>query len=426
MTADEAFVAAYGEGLPPAVAGAPLRPSRMRHRDMTDACPDLVRLLVGAESGSFSEPELRHLNETCGYCHGVLGRSFAEGCPPVALASQSRGGALGGALGAHAATCGCLRQAFRDVVQIGAFGSPSGLSAPCADRAETERRRWPSAASVGEALRCWRAGDPTLRLGTWLALAGVAVVVVGFQSRALSLPWSSVHLGLGAATCVVGGYLGAPRNLLAARDRGRRERAVARLHRAVLSSALLAVALLAALTGWRFRPLGSDRLAVDLARLGMGGGALLAATACLVGFAGLAVRRAPSPPEKRPHPSPGAEPTKARHPRSILARGAVGACGAACMAYTGAHIVVATAIAPNFQMRVWLVVSGALLGLAASESFHPALTYDRLVYEWFEWGMIGFRCGLGHVAGRARVVASISQGRTKDPSDCDADADKTA
>jgi len=361
-------------------------------REMTDECPQLGPLLKGARSGSFSEAELRHLAKKCRYCQRTLGRAFAEACPPMALNGQAPGGALqsaleghAAALEVHAANCAYPEPVPCDIVPLKPVGRPAAPD-PSPDGVSSRRRLGPSAADVGQAVRTWRAADPTLRLGTRLALAGVAVAVVGIQSRGLDLPWGSALLGLGVATSIVGGYLGVPRDLLSVRGARPRHRNVALLHRVTLASALLALAFLAGMTGWRFRPRGPDQLAIDLARLGMGGGALLAGVACLIGFTGVAIRRRPN--TKTDNRSGCYGRRDANHPRAVLTRGAIRACGAACIIYAGTHVVVAAAIAPNIQMQVTLLVAAGLLALAATESFHPALAYERCVDRWINWWTI--------------------------------------
>lgn len=402
------FLTAEDEGTAAAAAGR-ARPSR--RQDTSDECPDPGRLLKGAETGYFSPAEFRHLGQECRFCRRSLDRafsdlsSFSKRCPPADLAARARSGALRGAVAAHAANCGC-----------------SHTSSSC------QRRRL-SAAGAARGLRSWRAGDPTRRLGTWLGLVGVTVVIVGHQSRSLGLPWGSAQLGLGLATFVVASYLGAPRDLLAARGPARHQIAVGRLHRAALSVALLALGFLAGVTAWRFRPSGTHPLAIDLARLGMGGGALFAATACLIGCAGVALRRAPSRAKESSWRRPGRRLCRTMHPRAVLTRGAMGACGAACIVYSAVHVVVALAIAPSVELQVALLAGAPLLLLAALESFHAYLAYERLVYRWFQWGIIEVPCGPDLPRGMGDAVRSRgAEGNSPSLTDTDTDTgtDRTA
>lgn len=384
-------LSAEEECLLAAVAAAGrVQPSREHHRDMTEACPAFGRLLSGAESGAFDTHELVHLDEGCRYCELTLRLAFAEACPPAALAQRAWGGALRGAFDRHRRTCtpcaGRPHPMPRPRQVPAAPVSGADASSPIAVHAGPVSRP----AAVAGAVRRWRAGDPTRRLGTWLALAGAAVVVVGLQSRSLRLPWALAHVGLGLATCVVGYYMGARRDRLSAEDRDPLKMAVARLHRRVFALALLTLGTLAATTAWRFRPYGAGELVTAISRLGMGGGAVLAGIASLVGAAGVTLLRAPTTLLPRREPSGHATRAHAasQH-RLLLTSGSIRACGAACTVYAATHVVVALAIAPTLQMQAALLAATTLLAAAAVESFHPPRAYRRIICSWIKGGLIG-------------------------------------
>jgi len=393
-----------------------------RHRHMTDGCPKFGRLMVGAESGAFDDRELVHLGEECRYCQITLELVFAEACPLAALVDQARRGALRGAVEAHVAMCDrCVQRAAaaersptashrrlhpgRGSLAVcgGALAVLASLGIASSDASHAMTYGAAVAALVvagaglalaargglvptinaREAMRNWRDGDPTRRLGTWLVLSGVAVAVVGVQSRSLGLRWSSSEVGLGLASCVVGCYMGAARDPLAV------DHPHSRAHRGALALAILTVGALAGITSWRFRPHGSEELASALARLSMAGGASLAGLACILGFAGVALRRAHvrlGPQDQRTQSSIAAVATE--HPRSRLTQGSIGACGAACIFYAAAHAVVGMTIVPNLAMRVTSLAAAALLALAGTESFHRSLAYRRIVFSWVRWGVI--------------------------------------
>jgi hypothetical protein len=240
-----------------------------------------------------------------------------------------------------------------------------------------------------------RRHDATLRFGRWLGCAGIGVTIIGLLGVPLRLPWASVQVAFGLATCVVGYYLGTARNLLK-EDTERAESAChgAMRHRAMFATSLLMLAGLSVWSSIRFRPVGIGGPSVAMARVGMTLGATLATVACLVACISVTIIY------RRLAPRTAAGQAQSNRLRLSLIRVSARAAGAACIVYAAAHIVVAVSIAPTTALKEALLATAGLLCIAARDCFHDPRQYTRPVLFWFE----------GRLREGALGVAAVEEG----------------
>ena len=224
-----------------------------------------------------------------------------------------------------------------------------------------------------------RRRDATLRLGFWLALTGIGVSTVGFLALSLRLPWAEAEIAFGAATCVVGYYLGAIRERLEENAlAGQRAHHPARWHRGFLVATLVVLAVLAGITSWRFRPPLPGGPAVVAARSGMAIGALLATVAC--GIMVYALTRF----HNRPIPRAAVGRARRNSIRVRFTMQSSRVTGVACLVYAASRVTAAAFIAPTVSMQCTLILTSCLLCLTARECFHDPCAYVRPMLYWFE------------------------------------------
>ncbi len=199
------------------------------------------------------------------------------------------------------------------------------------------------------------ASDRTLQLGVGLCGVGVGTVVIGLQAAGLHQPWAPAETMLGVAVAVVGYYLAAIYNHVGPD---------VRVHRVVLACALAAVAGCALVTAARFQPAGPES-ATGIARLAMSVGGALGAFAAMMTCVAITAGRL------------SIASSAGRSSGAVLAT--TRTCGAACIVYATAHVVLAATLAPTTLMRASLVCTVACLCLAARVSFDSPSRYGRLL-----------------------------------------------
>jgi hypothetical protein len=199
------------------------------------------------------------------------------------------------------------------------------------------------------------ASDRTLQLGVGLCGVGIGTIAIGVQAAGFRQPWAPAETSLGVAVGVVGYYLAAVYNHVGPG---------VRVHRTVLACALAAVAGCAIVTADRFRPAGPAS-AIGIARFAMLAGGVLGATAATITCVAITAKGRLSIAS-----------TAGGRGRVVLAT--TRTCGAACIVYATAHVVLAATLAPTTLMRASLVGTVACLCLAASVSFDSPTSYGRL------------------------------------------------